>query len=460
MKRKVIVLGAGLAGLSAADRLAVHDTDVTVIEKQNYVGGLASTFTQREGFRFDYGPHRFHTLNQQILDRVSGMMHDPLMELERLSRIRLLNRFFVYPLSLSDVAKQMPLNKTIMMILSYLNEKVRFPSRKNEDNFEEWVIHRFGRKLYDIYFGPYTEKLWGCKPAEMSSDWASQRITVVSLTRLFSETILPGKKNIRSLVSKFHYPSGGIGKIAEAFSRRIKDSSSRILKGTVPLHINRINDQYLVKTSSGELTADSIINTIPVSDYVSLLGDLLPERIHSLTSNLSFRSLVFVTLRISRRIPIKDHWIYFPEKPYGFNRVSIAENFDPNLPEDKTQITFEFGCQFNDSVWAASTELVRECAEKGAKLGLFKISEIEDSVVTRHEHAYPIYHKGYSLLVSEILNALDDLPGSVTCGRQGLFRYNNMDHSIEMGDSAAMEVLGKASVKEKFNWNDTTWADG
>lgn len=145
-----------------------------------------------------------------------------MLELERLSRIRLLNRYFHYPLALGDVFRHMPFQDIVGITASYLWEKMRnLVNPRNESNFEGWVIKRFGKKLYNIYFSPYTEKLWGCKAAELSSDWASQRITVPSFSSLIRTTLFPSKDVARSLVSTFHYPIGGIGKICDALAQRV-----------------------------------------------------------------------------------------------------------------------------------------------------------------------------------------------------------------------------------------------
>ncbi|MCK4806876.1 MAG: FAD-dependent oxidoreductase, partial [Candidatus Aegiribacteria sp.] len=178
---RVAVLGAGLAGLSAADYLTEQGVEVLVLEKDDHPGGLAATF-RSDSFHFDYGPHRFHTENPEILKRIKELLHTEMLELNRLSRIRLLDRYFQYPLALSDVLQRMPFHRGLSMVLSYLWERLRNPFfPRDESNFENWVVKRFGRQLYSIYFGPYTEKLWGCNASKLSADWASQRITVPGL---------------------------------------------------------------------------------------------------------------------------------------------------------------------------------------------------------------------------------------------------------------------------------------
>lgn len=459
--RKVIILGAGLTGLSAADLLSEKGIEVIVIEKEEHPGGLAVTF-RKNGFHFDCGPHRFHTKNPELLEYVSELLPGELIELERQSRIRLLDRYFHYPLSLGNILKQMPMSKGIGIVTSYIGEKFRnIIAPRDESNFESWVVKRFGKKLFDLYFSPYTEKLWGCPSTELSVDWASQRITVPSLSKLIKATIFTSKEDIRSLVSTFHYPKGGIGRICEVLAERLVSRKGNILYGTEPLCIKRDSGSgFTIETSQGKITADKIINTIPVNKYVHLLGNILSEDVHRASENLHFRSIIFITVRLRNRIQVWDHWIYTPEEHYLFNRLSIPENFDPDCSVNGSQVVFEFTCSEGDNIWCGRSDLLESAVSGGAKLGLFSPDDVLGSIITRQAHAYPVYDLSYTTNTSVVLDALHELEGSVTCGRQGLFRYNNMDHSIEMGRFAALEILGERTVREQFDWTSGTWADG
>ena len=186
----IVVLGAGLAGLSAAEELTRQGHKVVVIEKEAYSGGLAATI-QNDEFRYDLGPHRFHTSNEGLLKWVQDLPGIEMLELDRVSRIRLLDKYFDYPLALSNVVTTMPLHMGAGMMLSFMWEKIRSIFIKRDQNsFEGWVLSRFGSGLYNLYLAPYNKKLWGIEPSELSADWASQRITVPSLAGLIKETII------------------------------------------------------------------------------------------------------------------------------------------------------------------------------------------------------------------------------------------------------------------------------
>lgn len=459
--RRAVVLGAGLAGLRGADVLSDAGVKVVVIEKDSMAGGLARTVS-RNGFHFDLGPHRFHTENPSILEFVDSILPDGLMELERLSRIRLLDRYFRYPLSFPDVLSKMPLHRSVGMVFSYFTERVKGLSGGAEAlDFKSWVTGRFGRKLYDLYFGPYTEKLWGCPPEELSADWASQRITVPKLTDLAKATILPGRNSSRSLVSCFHYPPGGIGRISNALARRIERRGGSIEYSSRPDSIKAADGGgYRISVNGSELMVDAILSSIPVTDYALLLGDLLPEQVRSFASCLRFRAIMFVVLRLNRTIPARDHWIYIPEGKYRFNRISFPGNFDSESDLEGTQLVFEYTCETGDDVWSGGTDLAESAILGGEALGLFSREDVVDSTSTGYAHAYPVYSLDFSRNLEPVLDSMDRLKRSVTCGRQGLFRYNNMDHSLEMGEYAALELLGRGSLRSRFRWNSDTWADG
>jgi len=461
LPERIAVLGAGLTGLSAADLLSERGRSVVVLEKEDGPGGLAST-VRKGAFHFDYGPHRFHTKNPDLLDLVAGLLPDELLELERLSRIRLLDRYFMYPLALGNVLRRMPLHSGAGMMLSYIGEQIRNLFRPREDaDFEGWVVRRFGRKLYDLYFGPYTEKLWGCPASTLSADWASQRITVPGLSGLIKSTLFPSREQVRSLVSTFSYPQGGIGRICESLVDRCTSRGVSLHYGVRPLQITRLQTGgFAIETGQGTLEADAIVNTVPVGDFVRLLSDPLPEEVMNAAGELRFRAIVFVTLKLSTRIEAADHWIYAPEKCYLFNRLSIPENFDSNCSESGSQVVFEFTCDEGDDIWKGEVDLIEAAVSGGEKLGLFSRTVVSSNMISRQAHAYPVYDMDYAGRVATVLDSIDALDGIVTCGRQGLFRYNNMDHSIEMGRFAALELLGEDSVRKRFSWTSDTWADG
>ena len=209
-----------------------------------------------------------------------------------------------------------------------------------------------------------------------------------------------------------------------------------------------------------DIKVDGIVSTIPVTEYVDLLGHALDESIHSCSEKLHYRAIVFLVLQLKTGIMANDHWIYIPEEKYLFNRISIPGNFDPELSENGSQMVFEFTCMEGDDIWSGDRDLLESAVTGGISLRLFQRNDVLGSMLIRKAHAYPVYSLNYAKNVSAVLDALHVLKSSVTTGRQGLFRYNNMDHSLEMGEYAALELLGQGSVRQRFEWTRETWADG
>lgn len=393
-----------------------------------------------------------------MLDFVEELLGNDLLTLQRHSRIRLLDRYFDYPLALGNVLSSMPFRKGAQMMLGFLVEKFRgVASPREQSSFEGWVLSRFGRPLYEMYFSPYNRKLWGLEPSELSADWASQRITVPSLAGLVKETFFPSGK-VRSLAGEFHYPRGGIGGISRALESRIKASGGEFIFGTEPERLTRTGCGWEVSAGGRLIRTDWVINTSPLNEFASLLGPLLPDEAHRAAAKLSFRSLVFLAVLLSGETEAVDHWIYTSEDRYLFNRLSLTRSFDPGMP---SQAVFEFSCDRGDRIWNAGSEELLENAVQGAEhLSIFTPDMVVDCIAVRQAHAYPVYRLGYRTEAATVLDALKSLGGVISCGRQGLFRYNNMDHSMEMGQWAALEVLGQGSVEERFHWGAGTWADG
>ena len=229
MSKRVVILGGGLAGLSCGYELSRKGHDIVVLEREPHVGGMASSFIENgdEYWTHDFGPHRFHSGDENLIKHVEEILGENVVWAERLSRIVLFNKFFDYPLNAKNVLTNMPPLLLVRAFLDYF--WVRFQDTCklktfDDKSFEGWVTRRFGKTLYRIFFGQYTEKAWGMPPSQISSNWASQRITLLSLWDTVVKTLFPGKGNTpRTLVRKFIYPKfGGIGELARGYAQRIE----------------------------------------------------------------------------------------------------------------------------------------------------------------------------------------------------------------------------------------------
>ncbi len=457
----VLVLGGGLAGMAAAHTLARAGQRIAVVERESEVGGLAKSRTHvSESGRFDYdiGPHRFHTTDARVRDEVVALLGLNAVEAERLSRIFLYRRFFNYPLQAGNVLRNLPKLVLLRAFADYFAVKLRnIVARRPDSNFENWVVNRFGRTLYRVFFGTYTEKTWGMPCSLISADWASQRITLLSLWDTVKKTLFRPKNVPRTYVSAFRYPrTGGIGTIARRYREEVEKAGSEVLTDHEVREVRVVGGSVsgaLVAGPSGErfIAADRVLSTIPVTVLARVLRPEPPPEVLESVGRLKYRSMVFVFLVLDRPSLTRDNWIYLPERSITVHRISEFKNFSPDAaPAGRTLICAEITCDLGDAVWSRTdAELRAICIDDLSRMGLLRPEEALESFVHREQYAYPIYDLAYRRNRDLVLNHVDSIQGLDTTGRQGLFKYNNMDHSIGMGLAAADNLMGVGESHRK-----------
>lgn len=458
-KGKVVVLGAGLAGLSAAWKLSEEGFSVEVLEAKDGVGGLARTL-RRDGFIFDYGPHRFHTDNPAILREIRELVGSELEDKARKTSIYFLKKYFDYPLSAANLLTNLPKSLAVASVADFITAWLRnkiYP--RSDDSFEAWVVNRFGRRLYDVYFGPYTAKVWGRDPRHLSSTWAVQRVAVVDLWDLLVRLVgfKRGGHDFQHspYLTDFHYPRGGLGRISELMTERIKANGGVIRLntpvGSVKYAKGRLTSvAYQQGKVLRQLPCDWVISTIPITGLVKLLSPKADHKTLDAARRLGYRALIFIFLGLDKEQVMDDNWIYFPEPGTIFNRVSEMKNFTPDsAPPGQTSLTVEISCDVGDEVWRMPEAELFEQSIKGlVKAGLIRRKEILFHFFDRMTHGYPTYDLNFQSNLDRLTHHLVVYNNLVSCGRQSLFRYLNMDHSVEMGFCAAWEIAnGKLGAK-------------
>jgi protoporphyrinogen oxidase len=445
------VLGAGLAGLSCAWRLASSGIRVVVLEKEAVVGGCARSFDWKDMVH-DCGPHRWHSKNPELVAHLETLMAGNLTTLERLSRIFLYKRYFNYPLETGNVVRNLPPWVLVRAFVDYFAIRIRNRIRPiPDDNFENWTRKRFGNTVYKIFFGTYTEKAWGMSASQISADWASQRISMPNLLDAARRTLLhryegePTPEEVKS----FWYPKhGGIGEISNRYRAEIERLGGEILTEAEIRAVHHDGSRvtaitYAVDDTPRTDEVEQMISTIPCTDLIRAFDPAPPEPVVVANDRLTYKAIKFVFLEIARERITKDHWMYIPDKELRTHRLSEVKNFNPrNAPPGRTVLCCEVTCFKNDEVWnmdlAEATAVVIADLEK---LGLVGAEEVLDSHIYNLEHAYPIYSLEYRPDVESVLGFIDAFANLISTGRQGRFKYNNMDHSMEMGLAAAATLL-------------------
>ena len=455
INQNVVIIGAGLAGLTCAYELAKSGKKTIVLEKNNDVGGLARTISVK-GFKFDTGPHRWYTKSDMVNNWMLKLMDREIIKVPRLTRIYFDNKFFHYPIQIKSTIAGMGLFKTLMAVIDYLAVKLKsFFIKKEPVTIEEGYIYQFGRSLYEMFFQRYTEKLWGRSCRLISADWLGQRSRGFNFTTVIKNALF-NKQKIVSFVDEFSYPQKGIGRIAEKLAEGVKSSSGKILLNSEVVKITHSKGEIKSVTislakSKKVIVGNQFVSTMAISDLINSLHPVPSEKILAVNRKLDYRDEIQVVLFINKTKITPDTWIYVHSRELPFIRFMEMDNWSSKLSKkNTTAIVFEIACRVGDGYWNKSDkDLVKIIADKFiSEFKLITKENIIGSYVHRVEKEYPVYHIGYQKDLEILKKYLKQFSNLQIAGRNGIFRYNNMDHSIEMGLYAAWNIFENS---RKFN---------
>ncbi len=507
--KKVLIIGAGPAGITAAHELAGQEGyEVTVLEESDSLGGISRT-VRHNGSRMDIGGHRFFSKDPDVMrfweeilpvqgarpidDVLLGRTPplklggpDPekcdevLLIRRRVSRIYYLKKFFDYPISMKwQTFRSMGFIRTVKAGFSYLRSCV---FKKKEDSLENFYINRFGRVLYSMFFEKYTEKLWGRHPSVISADWGAQRVKGLSILAIVRDMFrklfgIKDKGKVEtSLIEEFRYPKYGPGQLWESAAARAAAKGARFEMNCRVRKILGENGRLsgvLCDTPDGEarFDADIILSSMPLKDLVAGLdGPDVPEDIARIAAELPYRDFVTVGLLVKRLklknetdIPtlgniVPDCWIYVQEPDVKLGRIQIFNNWSPYLtpdPEHSVWLGLEYFCTEGDDFWNLSEEdCARRAIDELVQMGIIDESDVLDYHRERVKKAYPAYFDSYAR-IDELKAYLDSFDNLYCIGRNGQHRYNNMDHSMVTAFRAADLILGKRRDKAEL-WEVNT----
>jgi protoporphyrinogen oxidase len=454
-KEPVVIIGAGPAGLTAAYELLRHGIRAVVLEKGNRVGGLARTEVFK-GYCFDMGGHRFFTKIERIRQLWQEMLGKDFLRVSRVSHIYYQGRFFKYPLDFFNTFSNLGLLEVLLIPLSYLRSQVLPYPR--EETFEQWVSNRFGRRLYKVFFRTYTEKVWGIPCQKIRADWAAQRIKGLSLVAALTSAIL-GTATARSLIDEFWYPVRGPGMMWERFRDRIEAQGGEIRlhsEVTGLRHQGGCIRSVVCREEGGpiEVPAWQVINTIPLARLVPLLDPAAPEDVIKAAQGLFYRAFIIVILIVDKADLFPDQWIYIHSPEVKVGRIQNFKNWSAAMVPDpqKTSVGMEYFCTEGDAIWRMSDDdLAAMAAGELSLLGLAGAEDVVDHSVVRQPSAYPVYDEDYKQHLEVIQRFLPTIGNLQTIGRNGMHRYNNMDHSMHTGILAAENILGANHDLWKMN---------
>ncbi len=447
---KIAIIGGGPAGLTAGYQLSKElgnkITAVDVYEAADQVGGMARSI-DLWGQTADLGPHRFFSKDKKINALWLEVVEDDYHIVNRKTRIFYNKTFFDYPIRAFNALKGLGIREATRCILSYMKQRV-FPV-KDTTTFEGWVTHRFGKRLYTIFFKTYSEKLWGISCAELDSDFASQRIKKLSLFEAVKNAIA-FKKNSKhaTLLEQFAYPLNGTGSVYTKMMDKIQSRGGSVyLRTPISQVITKNHMAVALKLETGEEVAyDQIISTMPLTQLTERM-EILPDNIAETVRSLRFRNTILVYLLVDGNNLFPDQWLYIHDSEVKTGRISNFRNWIPELYGEHSQsiLCMEYWCNFNDTLWTENDKYLAELAKREINhIGLAAKSDILDASVFRIPRCYPVYFSGYQEKLKPIQEFLDTIGQLHVIGRYGAYKYNNQDHSILMGMLAAENILSDA----------------
>lgn len=449
---KVIIIGAGPAGLTAAYELCNAGIESVVVEKDTTVGGLART-VNFDGYLFDIGGHRFFTK----VKPVEAMWHDVLgadfIKRKRLSRIYHNKRFYYYPFRISNALINLGVGNSVLVLISYLKSQL-FPQRP-ELTFEQWVSNRFGKRLYETFFKTYTEKVWGIPCSEISADWASQRIKGLSLFSALRVALLSQKKgatadSIKTLIDSFHYPKHGPGMMWDTVKKRVTEKGGEVILGSdvEKVYISEDRVTGLEISTGGNrqvLSGTHYISSMPIRELIQKLSPPAPQRVIEAATSLNYRDFLTVILIINKKELFQDNWIYIHDPNVRMGRIQNFKNWSPDMVPDqnKTCLGLEYFCFEGDGLWTMPDEALIQLGKTELEsLGLADNSLVEKGTVVRMQKAYPVYDSTYVESLEIIKQFLSTIGNLQLVGRNGMHKYNNQDHSMLTAMLATRNILG------------------
>jgi len=506
----VLIIGAGPAGLTAATEVLTRGGVPFVVDLEAQAGGLART-VEYHGNRIDIGGHRFFSRDESIMqcwldvlplqgspsrdDREQGR-RVPLSDVDdapdpettdcvmltrtRLSRIYFLRRFFDYPIHLSIATLQgLGVARALRILGSYLGARVR-PVRP-ERTLADYYVNRFGRELYELFFEDYTRKVWGVPCTDIGPEWGAQRVkglSIGSAIRHAAESLVKRDDSVHqtgtptTLIGRFLYPKLGPGQLWETVATDVVEQGGSVsllheVTG-VRVEAGRVLEVRITSLADGleeTVRPDFVLSSMPLSDLVARIeGDRPDRRVSEVAQGLPYRDFLTVGLLVSEMSPsitaagqhrIPDNWLYMQERDVLLGRLQVFNNWSPYLVADdsKTWLGLEYFCSEGDELSNLDdSEISQLAVDELASLGMIDADAVLDSVVIRVSKAYPGYFGAYADIdvVREYVDSIDNL---FVMGRNGMHRYNNMDHSMLSARAAVRAMAGDGTREQAWSVN-------
>ena len=456
--KKILILGAGITGLSAAWKLSEKGYDVEILEMDPLVGGLAKTIKFKNSL-VDIGPHSFFSENKEIYDTVKSLFKDEPEEIPKVKRsvkMFFMNYYVDYPLSAKSILFQMgpiiPLKSFFSFIKSFIKSLFKKKNLSDKQSIEEWAIGNFGFFLFKNFFKPYTEQFWKIRTENLSHRVipASKKLDFAkTLKHLFFNKYLefskrePGALNLvqRESLPTF-YPKRGFGQIAEKIKQKIEKNNVKIhLNTKVEKIILRENKKFKINTEKNSFESDYLISTLPL-DY--LVKNFEPfnskDKLKIAAHNLKYLALKMVYLIVKKKDVLGCQYCYFVGRPY--NRVSNLNLFSDDISKEGTSaLSLEISCHKDSKIWLSKDEdIFEECVKNLENDKILDRKDILDWKVLDVPNVYPIYKLDYENHLQVLEDEFRDIKNFFSVGRLGQFYYGDIDQMMKLGFDTAEKI--------------------
>lgn len=448
MRRRVVVLGAGVTGLSAAYRLSLHSDqfDVHVLDRSIRPGGLCQSFTEGE-FILDHGPHKFYSLVDGITESLQEILSGELLEREKIQKLYFGGKYYAFPLKMSEMLLRFPPHKSVQFVSSlFLQTLKNFIKEEDSHTYEQFVIERFGRGLYQQLFEPLAQKIYG-DPKSLDRKLAEVRISSPGLWAVIKQALF-SRVDRKISAPSFHYPKEGYGRIPQRLYEIAKKNGVHFHMGTKILQIKQRNQRVtsvLFEDSQGlrqEIACEAVIYSIPPTHLPALLENPEPKFVQA-CEGLSFRHTIIYYYLLKSEPILPAMWIFFPESKFRFGRLSEMSQFSPHtVPQGHTALMVDFTCEEEDPFWAMQDDALGDVLQKQlTPLRLFQQKSVLKRFSKRFRNVYPKYSLGYQKHLETIRSLENHWQNLFFVGRLGDFNYNNADQCLDMGFQVADHLL-------------------
>jgi protoporphyrinogen oxidase len=450
LEKKIVILGAGPTGLGAGYRLnELGYRNWAIYDRNNYIGGLATSFEDGAGFTYDIGGHVMFSHYKYFDDLVDKLMGDDYTEIVRQAWIWMMDRFVPYPFqnNIGYLPKEVVLECVMGLI-----EAHQHPERvAAATNFDQLIDAQFGAGIAKYFMKPYNFKVWAHPVNHMNRSWLGERVAMPNLERVVKNVLLGQADASWGPNNKFKYPLyGGTGGLYAPMIRYVGD---HLQLNKTAVHIDNTNQQ--VYFSDGEIVDyDLLLSTMPLDLLVSRLSDV-PLAVHQQIHHLHHSSGLIVGVGINRPCPSDKCWLYFPELNAPFYRVTYLSNYSPYLVPDANHFSLLTETSYSEHKPEDKNSIVDRVVQ-----GLINVKLLEPGDLNRIVSTYLIdVDYSYPVPTTDRNHALSVIQPHLMAqniysrGRFGAWEYEigNMDHSVMQGVELVNHwLLGEA---------ETTWID-